>query len=49
MADHLDSITYITAAAAVYYALQIPLPFLPGGRQDGYKPESVLVCTFQPF
>lgn len=38
------SVAYTTAAAAVYHALQISLPFLPEGRPDGYKPQSVLVC-----
>ena len=49
LADYSDSIGYITAAAAVYNALQIPLPFLEGGRSDGYKPRSILVCVSTPF
>ena len=43
MADDRERVAYVTAAAAIYHALEIPLSFLPGGRKDGYKPESVLV------
>lgn len=46
--DHFNSVGYITAASAIYHSLQIPLPFLQGGRSDGYKPESILVCISTP-
>lgn len=36
-------ICFLTAAAAVYHGLDIPLPFLPGGESTGFEPKSVLV------
>lgn len=33
----------MTAASAIYQALEIPLPFLNHGREDGYIPKSILV------
>lgn len=39
----------MTAAAAIYNELEIPLPFLPGGRERGYQPDSVLVNIPQAY
>jgi NADPH:quinone reductase-like Zn-dependent oxidoreductase len=36
-------ICYCTAASAIYYYLQIPLPYLPGGATTGADPKSILV------
>lgn len=39
----LYSTTYMTAAAAIHNGLDIPLPFLPGSKEQGYQPSSILV------
>ncbi|PGH23597.1 hypothetical protein AJ80_02378 [Polytolypa hystricis UAMH7299] len=36
-------ICYLTAAASIYYALKIPLPFLPEGETSGPQPSTILV------
>ncbi len=35
--------TFVTAVAAIYAELGISLPFVPGYRKGGYKPDAVLV------
>ena len=38
-----SSTAYMTAAGAIYNDLEIPLPFLPGSREQGFQPDSILV------
>ena len=37
-------ISYVTATGAIYQGLNIPLPYLEGGKEEGFKPSSILVC-----
>jgi NADPH:quinone reductase-like Zn-dependent oxidoreductase len=37
-------VSYVTATGAIYQGLNIPLPYLEGGKEEGFKPSSILVC-----
>src|SRR2546429_3452255 len=37
-------VAYITASGAIYQGLNIPLPYLEGGKESGFQPSSILVC-----
>ena len=37
-------VAYVTATGAIYQGLNIPLPYLEGGREAGFQPSSILVC-----
>ena len=37
-------LSYVTATGAIYQGLNIPLPYLEGGKEEGFKPSSILVC-----